>query len=72
MLIMFREYISNDVSFLSSKDHHDKIWLKLEKSFFGCYLCSPESSTYTKSLAFDLLQELERIVVNIKQKVTFL
>ena len=82
MLIMFREYISKGISFLSSKDHHDKLWLKLEKSLFGfernIYLCfiyaSPKSSIYTtslpyaKSLPYALLQELEKDCAKYKAK----
>ena len=76
MPIIFREYISKGISFLSSKDHHDKLWLKLEKSFFGferdIYLCfiyaSPGSSIYTKSLPYDLLQELEKDSAKYKAK----
>ena len=79
MLIIFREYISKGISFLSSKDHHDKLWLKLEKSFFGferdIYLCFIYAS---QNLPFILSHYLmtyyrnqKKTVLNIKQKVTF-
>ena len=72
MLIVVGEYISKGISFLSSIDHHDKLWLKLEKSFFGFDLCSiyasPESFIYTKSLPYALLQELEKDCAKYKAK----
>ena len=67
MLLIVRENLFRGLKIFCNY-HHDKLWVKFEKEFFGlpqniflCFLyASPASSPYTTTLDYDIFQELEK------------
>ena len=72
--IFVKTRISKGIKFLSH-ENNDYIWLQLQKDFFGLsediYICflyfSPEYSTYTQALEYDLFDILEKEIIKYQK-----
>ncbi|MCG8046148.1 MAG: reverse transcriptase domain-containing protein [Candidatus Thiodiazotropha endolucinida] len=74
MSVFVRKKLIKGIKFLNH-ENNDYIWLQLQKDFFGLtediYICflyfSPEYSTYTQSLDYDLVDILEKEITKYQK-----
>ena len=75
LMLIYRNFLAKGIKIIEQSTP-DKIWIKLDKNFFGLssdlYICfvyiSPDSSPYFKSLPYDIFNQLDEETARFRLK----